>query len=81
MANLLPPNSIGYVPNPNLVLPQYVQFEVIRIQDVRGDVWSFRRPRPLSVLAGAAVVLQSDRDLLARFVWSYLALKDKIKIF
>jgi hypothetical protein len=69
MANLLPPNSIGFVHNPNLVLPVYIQTEVVRVQDVQGNVWSFRRPRPLSVLAGASIVLQSDRDLLARFVF------------
>jgi hypothetical protein len=66
MASLLPPASIGFVPNPNLVLPVYIQTEIVRIQDGQGVVWHVRRPRPLSVISGALIVLQSDRDLLAR---------------
>ncbi len=70
MANILPPNSVGYVHNPNLVLPIYIQTEVIRVQDQNGVVWNIRRPRPLSILSGAQLVLQCDRDLLARYLSS-----------
>ncbi len=66
MAYLDPPNSVGYVPNPNLVLPVYIRTEVIRVQDPHGVVWHIRRPRPPSIIAGAQLVLQCDRDLLAR---------------
>jgi hypothetical protein len=66
MANFTPPDSIGFVPNPNLVLPPYIAFEVVVIYDIHGVPWHLRRPRPLSLLAGAQVVLQSDRELLAR---------------
>jgi hypothetical protein len=68
MANILPPNSVGYVHNPNLVLPIYIQTEVIRVQDQNGVVWNVRRPRPLSILSGAQLVLQCDRELLARYL-------------
>ncbi len=68
MAHPIPPNSVGFVPNPNLILPLYIQTEVVRVQDHNGAVWTFRRPRPLSIVAGAQLVLQCDRDLLARYV-------------
>jgi hypothetical protein len=66
MANISPPSSIGFVQNPNLVLPLYLRTEVVRVQDAQGTIWHIRRPRPLSIISGAMVVLQSDRDLLAR---------------
>ncbi len=68
MASLLPPTSVGFVPNPNVVLPAYVTTEILQIQDVQGTVWNIRRPRPLSIIAGAQIVLQCDRELLARCV-------------
>ncbi len=68
MASLLPPDCIGFVANPNIILPVYVQSEVVRVQDTQGVEWLIRRPRPLSVISGAQIVLQSDRELLARFV-------------
>ncbi len=74
MAVLLPPNSVGFHPNPNLVLPVYIQTEVVTVQDVFGVVWHIRRPRPLSIISGAQVVLQCDRDLLAR----YFIFKEKV---
>jgi hypothetical protein len=67
MAYLLPPPSVGFVHNPNLVLPTYIVSEVVRIQDTRGVVWTFRRPRPLSIVCGAQIVLQCDRELLQRY--------------
>jgi hypothetical protein len=66
MALLAPPLYVGFIANPNLILPIYIQTEVITLTDVHGTVWQLRRPRPLSLLAGAQVVLQCDRDLLAR---------------
>jgi hypothetical protein len=68
MANIQPPNSVGYVPNPNLILPIYIQTEVVRVQDRNGVVWRIRRPRPLSIVSGAQLVLQCDRELLARYL-------------
>jgi hypothetical protein len=67
MAHILPPPpNVGYVPNPNLVLPLYLLTEVhpVRLED--GQVVMVRRPRPLSVIAGARVVLQCDPDRLRR---------------
>ncbi len=66
MAHLLPPPSVGFVHNPNLVLPDYVTTEVVQIMDPYGVVHLLRRPRPLSVVAGAQIVLQCDRDRLQR---------------
>ncbi len=70
MADILPPSSVGYVHNPNIVLPLYIQTEVVRVLDHNGDIWNVRRPRPLSIIAGAQLVLQCDRDLLARYLMS-----------
>ncbi len=67
MAVILPPMSVGFVPNPNLVLPVYIQTEVVQVQDPQGEIWNIRRARPPSVISGAQVVLQCDRDLLARY--------------
>ncbi len=66
LAGVIPPVSIGFVANPNLILPLYVRYEVVTITDVDGNDWNLRRPRPLSILAGAHLLLQSDRELFAR---------------
>ncbi len=69
MAYLLPPPpNVGYRPNPNLALPIYLLTEVhpYRLHD--GQVVMLRRPRPLSVITGARVVLQCDPDRLRRLV-------------
>ena len=68
LGNVPPPSCIGFTRNPNLVLPPYIISEVHLYHDEDGVVLSHRRPRPLSVIAGAEVVLQSDQDRLARFV-------------
>ena len=68
LGNVPPPSCIGFVRNPNLVLPPYIISEVHLYRDEDGNLVSHRRPRPLSVIAGAEVVLQSDQDRLARFV-------------
>ncbi len=69
MAFLLPPPpDVGFVPNPNLDLPIYLLTEVhpVRLED--GQVVMLRRQRPLSVIAGARMVLQCDPERLRRFV-------------
>ena len=68
LGNTPTPSCIGFVRNPNLVLPLYVLTEVHTVHDEAGHPIHIRRPRPLSVIAGAAVVLQSDQALLARYV-------------
>ena len=69
MAYLLPPPpNVGFVPNPNLVLPIYLLTEVHPLRLPDGQVMMLRRPRPLSVIAGARVVLQCDPVRLRRFV-------------
>ena len=73
------PACIGFVPRPNLVLPPYILTEVYRFRDVDGVFVRLRRPRPLSIIAGAEVVLQSDPALLARYGWFELHEKNKIK--
>ncbi len=64
MANPLHPPNLGFRPVPNLVLPQYILTEVVTVRDVHGVVHLIRRPRPLSLITGATVVLQSDQELL-----------------
>ncbi len=71
MAAPIHPNSVGFVHNPNLILPVYIQFEVVRVQDHLGVVRHVRRPRPLSIISGAQLVLQCDRELLARYCRRY----------
>ena len=66
VGNLPPPHHIGFVRRPNLVLPNYVATEIHQFVGDDGVLRSNRRPRPLSIIAGAAVVLQSDQALLAR---------------
>jgi hypothetical protein len=66
MANIVPPPASGFVANPNLILPTYILTEVVRIQDQAGNLMVVRRPRPLSIIVGAQVVLQCDRQQLAR---------------
>ena len=68
LGNVTPPSCIGFVRNPNLVLPLYILTEVNVFRDENGLVVTHRRPRPLSVIAGAEVVLQSDPERLARYV-------------
>ncbi len=64
--SLPPPPNVGFVPNPQLVLPIYLMTEVhpVRLED--GQVVMVRRPRPLSVVSGARLVLQCDPELLMR---------------
>ncbi len=76
LGNITPPTSIGFVRNPNLILPLYILTEVHTIQLGVGQVANLRRPRPLSVISGAEVVLQSDPFLLRRYV---VLCKEKIK--
>ncbi len=67
MAFLLPPPpNVGFVPNPQLVLPIYLLTEVHPVLLEDGQVVRVRRPRPLSVIAGARMVLQCDPDRLRR---------------
>ncbi len=66
LGNIPPPASIGFVHNPNLVLPMYIHTEVHTIRLPNGHIVNLRRPRPLSVVSGAEVVLQSDPFLLRR---------------
>jgi hypothetical protein len=68
------PDCIGFVPNPQLVLPLYVRVEAHRILDADGQVMIRHCPRPLSIISGSEVVLQSSPDLLAR----YEILKNKL---
>ena len=65
-----PPAFLGFVRNPNLVLPPYIISEVHLYNDEAGNVITHRRPRPLSIIAGAEVVLQCDQEKLARLVSS-----------
>ena len=64
-----PPSCLGFVRNPNLVLPPYITTEVHVYRDESGNLITHRRPRPLSVIAGAEFILQCDQDRLARYVW------------
>ncbi len=64
---LPPPPNVGFVPNPNLNLPIYLLTEVHTIRLEGGQIVNLRRPRPLSVIAGAQVVLQCDRERLQRY--------------
>jgi len=66
MAFIQPPSALGFVPNPNLVLPPYIISEVHLFRDQAGNLIAHHRPRPLSLIAGAEVVLQCDQDKLAR---------------
>ena len=68
LGNVPPPSCLGFVPNPNLVLPPYIITEVHLYHDEAGVLISHRRPRPLSVVAGAEFVLQCDQERLARLV-------------
>jgi hypothetical protein len=60
------PQCIGFRPNPNVVIPAYIITEVRPGVDQHGHPILVRRPRPLSLLIGAWIVLQSDPDLLMR---------------
>ncbi len=67
MAYILPPPpNVGFIPNPNLALPIYLLTEVHPVQLDDGQVVMVRRPRPISVVAGARLVLQCDPDRLRR---------------
>ena len=68
LGNVPPPSCLGFLRNPHLVLPPYIISEVHLYTDEDGNLITHRRPRPLSIIAGAQVVLQSDQDRLARFV-------------
>ena len=65
--NVPPPSCLGFVRNPNLVLPPYITTEVHLYRDEAGSLVTHRRPRPLSIIAGAEFVLQCDQDKLARY--------------
>jgi hypothetical protein len=67
-SNFSPPSCIGYRHIPNLVLPLYIRSEVTSFFDEDGTVVSYRRARPLSIVYGAEIVLQSDLELLSRYV-------------
>ncbi len=64
--DLAAPPNVGYQPNANLVLPLYVLTEVHEVHAQNGQIAYLRRPRPLSLIAGARVVLQCDPHLLCR---------------
>ncbi len=66
LGTIPPPASIGFVRNPNLVLPVYILTEVHTIRLPNGQLAELRRPRPPSVISGAEVILQSDQYLLQR---------------
>ncbi len=68
LGNIPPPASIGFYRNPNLVLPLYILTEVHTVRLHNGNLANLRRPRPLSVISGAEVVLQSDPFLLRRYL-------------
>ena len=68
LGNIPPPSCIGFTLRPHLQLPLYIQTEVHTVQLYDGSLLTRRRPRPLSIVAGAKVVLQADQDLLGRFV-------------
>ncbi len=63
-----PPPNVGFVPNPNLVLPVYLLTEVHQVRLEDGQTLNLRRPRPISVVAGARLVLQCDPVRLCRYV-------------
>ena len=67
--NVPPPSCLGFVRNPNLVLPPYITTEVHLYRDEAGVLITHRRPRPLSVIAGAEFILQCDQDKLARLAF------------
>jgi hypothetical protein len=60
----LPPPNIGFNPNPNLTIPIYILTETVTFRDRHGVFHLVRRPRPLSLIVNAVVVLQSDQELL-----------------
>jgi hypothetical protein len=64
LGNLPVVPNIGFNPVPNLVLPMYILTETVTFRDRHGVYHLVRRPRPLSLIAGVVVVLQSDQDLL-----------------
>jgi hypothetical protein len=64
LANFPIPECIGFNPNPNIVIPTYVITEARPGVDQNGVPVVVRRPRPLSLMIGAWVVLQSDQELL-----------------
>ncbi len=66
MANQILPPNLGFRPVPNLVLPQYILTEVVTVRDEHGIGHLVRRPRPLSLITGATIVLQSDQERLRR---------------
>ncbi len=74
---LLPPPYVGFVHNPNLVLPDYILFEVVQIMDQNGIIQLLRRPRPPSITACAQLVLQCDRHRLQRYEFYSRETKDR----
>jgi hypothetical protein len=67
MGNLPIPDCIGFEAKPNLIVPLYIQVELHRFRDETGQLVLNRRPRPLSIVSGSEVVLQSDPALLAQY--------------